>query len=100
MTLEATSRRILDAAEAQDLDALEQAYKDRASALAELSSIAPTRELRDAIVASIGAGECATQAIRAIQQRLRQQSRRLAHIDHGFLAVQRATAKHQIDFKG
>jgi hypothetical protein len=100
MTLDQTTRRILAAADAQDLTALEAASKERESAIARLSSIPATPELRDAVAASITAGEEAKRTLRTIQQRLRKDSRRLANIEHGFLRALAPAAKHQIDCKG
>jgi hypothetical protein len=99
MTLEQITRRIRAAAEAQDLAALQKASKERRSAIATLSSMAPTPELRDVVAASIAAGEQARRAIRSIQHRLRQDSRRLTTIEHGFLRAL-VPAKHHIDYQG
>jgi hypothetical protein len=99
MTLEETTSRMLAAAEAEDLGALLAALKDRESAIAALASIQPTVELRNAVEASIAAGEEARRAIRAIKQRIRTVSRRLANIEGGFLRVL-TPVKHQIDCKG
>jgi hypothetical protein len=99
MTFEQITRRILAASEAQDLPALQEASKERRSAMAMLPSMTPTPELRDAVAASIAAGEEARRAIRAIQQRLRKDSRRLTNIEQGFLRAL-VPAKHQIDCKG
>jgi hypothetical protein len=100
MTLEQTTRRTLAAAEAQDLAALEVASKERESAIAMLPSIPATPELRDAVAASIAAGEEAKRTLRTIQRRLRKDGRRLANIEHGFLRTLAPAAKHQIDCKG
>jgi hypothetical protein len=100
MTLEQTTLRILRAVETQDLAVLEQASKERASAMRMLASIPPTPELRDTVAASIAAGEEARRAIRSIRQRLRKDSRRLANIEHGFLRALLPTAHPQIDCKG
>jgi hypothetical protein len=99
MTFEQITPRIRAAAEAQDLPALLEASKQRQAAVAMLPSMTPTPELRDAVAASIAAGEEARRAIRAIQQRLRKDSRRLTNIEHGFLRTLVPT-KHQIDCKG
>jgi len=99
MTFEQITLRILAAAEAHDLQALREASKDRQSAIAMLTSTTPTPELRDAVAASIAAGEEARRAIRTIQQRLRKDSRRLTNIEHGFLRAL-VPARHQIDCKG
>lgn len=99
MTLEQNTRRIFAAAEGQDLEALQTAAKERAASIAMLASIPPTPALRDAVEVSIAAGEEAKRAIRAIQQRLRKESRRLANIKQGFLHVS-PPATHQIDCKG
>jgi len=100
MTLEQTTRRVLAAADAQDLAALEAASRQREFAIAGLSSVPPTPELRDAVAASIAAGEEAKRTLRTIQRRLRKDSRRLANIEHGFLRSLAPAAKHQIDCKG
>jgi len=99
MTLEQVTTRILAAAEAQDLVALEEASKERESAMTMLPSMPPTPALRDAVAASLVAGEQAKVAIRAIRQRIRMDSQRLANIEHGFLRIL-APAEHQIDCKG
>ena len=99
MTLEQITRRIRAAAEAQDLPALQKAARERQSAIVMLSSMTPTPELRDAVAASIAAGEQARRAIRSIQQRLRRESRRLTTIEHGFLRAP-VPVKHQIDCHG
>jgi len=99
MTLEQNTRRIFAAVEAQELEALQASLKERAAAIAMLASIPPTPALRDAVEASIAAGEEAKRAIRAIQQRLRKESRRLANIKQGFLLVS-PPATHQIDCNG
>jgi hypothetical protein len=100
MTLEQTTRRILAAAEAQDLAALQAASKQRERAIAMLGSTPPTPELRDAMAASIAAGEEAQRAIRAIKQRMRRESRRLANIEDGFLRALLPATNHRIDCKG
>jgi hypothetical protein len=99
MTLEQTTQRTLSAAGAQDLEALRGASKERESAIAALASLPPTPALREAVAASIAAGEEAKRAIRTIRQRTRKDSRRLATIEHGFLRAL-VPAKHQVDFKG
>lgn len=100
MTLEQSTTRILAAVEAQDLDAFQEASKEREAAIAALASIPPTPALRDAVARSIAAGEAAQRTIRAIRQRLRKESRRLANIEHGFVRALRPAAKHQIDCQG
>lgn len=100
MTLEQTTRRILTAVEAQDLAALEAASRERNSAIARLASIPPTSDLRDAVAASIAAGEEARRTIRLIKQRIRHESRRLERIENGFLRALRPAAKHRVDCKG
>jgi hypothetical protein len=100
MTLAQTTERILAAAEAQDLAALQAAGKARAAAMGALNSMPPTPALRNAMAASIAAGEEAKRAIRVIKQRIRNESRRLANIEHGFLRALRPVARHRIDCKG
>ncbi len=100
MTLERITKRMLAAAEAQDLAALQAISKERQSAIAKLASAPPTPALRDAVAASIAAGEQAKRAIRAINQRLRKNSRRLSHIEEGFLHALLPVARHRIDYKG
>ncbi len=100
MTLEETTRRMHEAAQAEDLGALMTALKDREAALSALASLPPTLELRDAVEASIEAGEEARRAIQAITQRIRTVSRRLANIDQGFLKVLVPVGKHRVDCKG
>jgi hypothetical protein len=100
MTLEQNTRRILKAVEAQDLAGLERASKDRERAIATLGSTPPTPELRDAVEASIAAGEEAKRTIRALRQRIQKDSRRLANIQHGFLRALTPAAEHQVDCKG
>ncbi len=100
MTLEQTTQRILAAASAQDLAALEAASKLRQSAIAAISSAPPTPLLRNAVAASIAAGEEAKRAIRVIKQRIRNESRRLSNIETGFVRALRPLAAHQIDCKG
>lgn len=97
MTLEQTTERTLAAAELQDLAALEMARVLRESAIAALASSSPTQELCQKVAASIAAGEQAKQAIHAIRRRIRNESRRLALIENGFLRAQRAPQQHQID---
>jgi hypothetical protein len=99
MTLEQTTPRILAAVEVQDLGALEAASKEREAAIAALASIPATPELRDAVAASIAAGEEARRAIRVIKRRSLHESRRLTHIENGFVRALRAPVKHQIDCK-
>ena len=100
MTLEQTTRRMLAAVEVQDLDALEAASKEREAAIATLASIPASPELREAVAASIAAGEEAKRTMRVIKQRLRHESRRLTHIENGFVRALRAPVKHQIDCEG
>jgi hypothetical protein len=100
MTLEQTTRRILAAVELQDLGALEAASKEREAAIAALASIPATPELRESVAASIAAGEEARTAMRVIKQRLRRESRRLTHIENGFVRALRAPVTHRIDCKG
>jgi len=100
MTLDQITRRIFAAAEAQDLAALHSAAKERTAALAALASLPPTPELRDAVARSIAAGEEAKRAIRAIRQRIRRDSRRLANIQSGFLRTLAPAATPRIDCRG
>lgn len=100
MTLEQTTQRILAAADAQDLAALEAASKLRESVIAALASAPPTSQLRNAVAASIAAGEQARRAIRVIKQRLRNESRRLSNIETGFVRALRPLPAHRIDCKG
>jgi hypothetical protein len=100
MTLEQTTWRVIAAAEALDPAALETAAKERATAIAALSSVPPTPALLDQVAASIAAGEEAKRALRAIKQRIRKDSRRLAHIQTGFLRALTPVASHQVDCEG
>jgi hypothetical protein len=100
MTLEQTTEHILAAAEAQDLAGLQAAGKLRDEAIAALDSVPATPGLRNAVAASIAAGEEAKRAIRVIKQRLRSESRRLANIEHGFVRALRPAARHRVDCKG
>jgi hypothetical protein len=100
MTLDQITRRILAAAEAQDLAALLSAAKERSAAMATLASMPPTPELRDAVSRSIAAGEEAKWAIRAIRQRIRRDSRRLANIETGFLRALAPVVTPRIDYRG
>jgi hypothetical protein len=100
MTLEQTTRRILAAAEAQDLAALQSACEMRESALAELHSMRPTPWLCQDVTGSIAAGERAKQALRVVKQRIRNESRRLAHIEDEFVRALQPVGKHQIDCNG
>lgn len=97
MTLKQATERTLVAAELQDLAALEVARELRESAIAALASASPTQELCQEITASIAAGEQAKQAIQTIKRRIRNESRRLAQIESGFVRAQRAPQKHQVD---
>jgi hypothetical protein len=100
MTLEQSTERILAAAEAQDLGLLRAASEMRELAMAELGSAVPTARLRDAVAASIEAGEEAKRAIRTIRLRGRHESRRLANIERGFVRALRPAVGHQVDCKG
>jgi hypothetical protein len=100
MTLEQSTQRILAAAEAQDLALLEAAGRMREEAIAALASAPPTPVLRSALEGSIVAGEEARRAIRAIKQRIRGESRRLANIEKGFVRALRPGAEHRVDCQG
>ena len=100
MTLEQSTQRILAAVEAQDLALLGAAGKMREEAIAVLASAPATPMLRNAVAESIAAGEEARQAIRAIKQRIRGESRRLANIERGFVRVTRLGVGHRVDCKG
>jgi hypothetical protein len=100
MTLEETTEAILVAAEAQDLAALEEARKQREEAMAALSTLSPTIALRNAVADSIKAGEDARRALRIMKQRMRDESRRLAQIESGFLHGLGGSVPHRIDCKG
>jgi hypothetical protein len=100
MTLEQTTWWILCAVETEDLEALEKASQERVSAMQMLASIPPTLELREAVAASIAAGEEARRAIRSIRQRARKDSRRLENIEQGFLRALLPAAHPQIDYEG
>jgi hypothetical protein len=99
MTLEETTVAILAAAEAEDLVALEKARLLREEAMAALGSNPPSPELCSAVQASIAAGKEAKRALRAIKQRVRGESQRLATIESGFVRGLRSAGTH-IDFKG
>ena len=75
----------LAATDLQDLGALEAARKQRQAALARIDSMPATQELRDAVAASLQAGDQAKRAIRLIRQRVRNESRRLDRIETGFV---------------
>ena len=100
MTLEQTTEWILAAAEAQNLEALLAASKEREAAIAWLVTAAPTVELHHAVAASLAAGDEAGRAIHRIKQRIRNESRRLANIEHGFVRALRPAAGHRIDCNG
>ncbi len=100
MTLEQSTRRILNAVEAQDLEALEGASKEREWVMKTLASMAPTQALRDAVAESIAAGELAQKTIRAIRHQIRKDSRRLANIQHGFLRALAPAERPRIDCQG
>ncbi|HTB15680.1 MAG TPA: hypothetical protein VK752_29115 [Bryobacteraceae bacterium] len=100
MTLEQTTRRILTAVEALDLEGLEGAAKERDHAIAMLDSLPPTPALRNAVAASIAAGEEAKRAIRTIRQRFRRESRRLERIEDGFVRALRPVVHHRVDCRG
>jgi hypothetical protein len=100
MTLEQTTRRILTAMEALDLEGLEGAAKERDHAIAMLASLPPTPALRNAVAASIAAGEEAKRAIRTIRQRFRRESRRLERIEDGFVRALRPVVHHRVDCRG
>jgi hypothetical protein len=100
MTLEQTTCRILAAAEAQDLAALQSASEMRQEALDELYSMPRSTALCDVLTASIAAGEKAKQALRVVKQRIRNESRRLAHIEDEFVRALRPVGRHQIDCAG
>lgn len=100
MTLEETTEQILAAAEAEDLEALENAHRMREEAMAALMSLEPTEALRDRVAASLAAGEKARRAIHQIKLRIRTESRRLATIEAGFVRCLLPSDKPHIDFKG
>jgi hypothetical protein len=100
MTLEQSTRHILAAVKAQDLEALQAAARERAAAIARLDSMPATPELRAAVAASIEAGEQAKRAIRSIKQRIRTESRRLQRIEDGFVRALRPVGTHSVDYKG
>ncbi|MGA3188610.1 MAG: hypothetical protein ABSF22_16010 [Bryobacteraceae bacterium] len=100
MTLEQTTELILAAAAALDPAALEEAGRERQAAIARLGLLKPTLALRDAVACSLAAGEAAKRALRAIKQHTRNESRRLANIEHGFVRALHPAARHRIDCKG
>jgi hypothetical protein len=99
MTLEQTTRLIMSAAKLQDLAALQAAGKEREAAMAALDSMPATKEFRDAVAASLQAGDEAKRAIRLIRQRIRNESRRLERIEIGFVRAMPAE-RHRIDCRG
>lgn len=100
MTIEQTTPRILAAAEAQNLEALQAACKEREAAIAGIGLLAPTEALRNAVAASLAAGEEAKRSLRVIKQRIRNESRRLAQIETGFVRALRPEAVHEVDCEG
>jgi hypothetical protein len=100
MTLEETTDAILAAAEAADIEALEEARRLRETAMVALGSNPPSPELCSSIKASIAAGEEAKRAILAIKQRIRGESRRLATIESGFVRELQPAVGPHIDCKG
>jgi len=100
MTLEQSTEHIRSAAEAQNLEALQAAHVERKAAIAALKSQPPSPRLRDAIAASLQAGEEAKRTIRLIKQCLRNDSRRLANIDDGFIRALRPVSVSRINYKG
>jgi hypothetical protein len=100
MTLEQTTRLILSAAELQDFAALQAAGKERDAAIAGLGSMPATEQLRNAIAASLHAGDEAKRAIRLIKHRIRSESRRLERIETGFVRAMRPAERHRIDCQG
>jgi hypothetical protein len=97
MNLEQTTRLVLAAVDLQDLGALEVAGRERAVAIAVVASLPATEDLRAAAEASFQAGEEAKHAIRLIKQRIRKESRRLDHIETGFLRALQPAASHRVD---
>jgi hypothetical protein len=100
MTLEQTTTKILAATDAQDLALLRDACKEREDAMAVLRWAPPTPDLRDAVAASLAAGDEARHAIRAIRQGLVKESRHLMNIENGFLRALRPEAVQRINCKG
>jgi hypothetical protein len=100
MTLEQNTEHIRSAAEAQNLEALQAANIERKAVIAVLKSLPPSPQLRDAISASLQAGEEAKRSIRLIKQCLRNDSRRLANIDDGFIRALRPVSVSRINYKG
>jgi predicted RNase H-like nuclease (RuvC/YqgF family) len=100
MTIEQTTERIRSAAEAQNMAALQAANVERKTMIATLKSLPPSQQLRDAIAASLQAGEEAKRTIRLIKQCLRNDSRRLANIDDGFIRALRPVSVSRINYKG
>jgi hypothetical protein len=100
MTLEQTTEHIRSAAEAQNLEALQAANIERKALIVALKALPPSQELRAAIAASLEAGEEAKRSIRLIKQCLRNDSRRLANIDDGFIRALRPVSVSRINWKG
>lgn len=100
MTLENSTERILAAVATQNFEALEAGVKQREAAMAAIASAPPTFLLRDAIAASLAAGEEAKRALRVLRQRMRHESRRLSNIEQGFVQALRPAPSYQVDCKG
>jgi hypothetical protein len=100
MTLEQSTENIRSAAEAQNLEALQAANVERKAVIAALKSQPPSPQLRDAIAASLQAGEEAKRTIRLIKQCLRNDSRRLANLEDGFIRALRPVSVSRINCKG
>ena len=92
----ATARMVL-AAEAQDLESIEEALKARAAEIHALAGAPPTAELASRITAAIEDGEKAAAALHAMRHRIRMDCRRLTKIRDGFLT---STPDIHIDYRG
>ncbi len=97
--MEESTRRIRAAAEAQDVDALDLARREREAAIAALAALSPSEDLLAALRESAAAGEEAMLALRRIKQRIRKESQRLAAIEAAFLRSLPPEGRH-IDYQG
>lgn len=100
MTIEQTNESALAAAEAGDLDALEQALRQRVQALADLKNTPPSIQLAARMADALEAGESILLALLALKQRLGCESSRLARLESGLRAGLGFSRKTSISYRG
>ena len=82
--LETTTAKLLEAAECENLAAIEEALAERSVAIQEAIAAEPSRDLVTSMTAALEAGNIACQRLEALKRRIAVESVKLGQVKEGF----------------